>query len=301
MRTNGFVTELVPVVRSACRDGVFLSWRRRSGPRLRIRQKSSKSPEAGPEWRHQAMPGERRIRILAALVGAGGAELETVALCEVSAMVTDMSGAAIVLLTDDAPQGSICTSNELSAVLERLQFELGEGPCVDAHAEKRPVSEPDLGGATSGRWPAFARPAIEAGVGAVFAFPLQVGAARLGALQLHDERPGALSDEQHADALVMADIAAQAVLVMQSDAPPGLLGKELEAGADFKYVVHQASGMVAAQLDVSVTTALIRLRAHAFGNDRSLTDVAASVVARTLRFDDNSGEKDPRPDPGAYS
>jgi hypothetical protein len=246
------------------------------------------------------MPGERRTRILAALVGASGAELETEALCEVCAMVTGVSGAAIVLLADDATQGSICTSNEVSAVLERLQFELGEGPCVDAYAEKRPVAEPDLLRATSGRWPAFARPAIEAGVGAVFAFPLQVGAARLGALQLHDERPGALTDEQHADALVMADIAAQAVLVMQSDAPPGLLGHDLEAGADFKYVVHQASGMVAAQLEVSVATALTRLRAYAFGNDRPLDEVAAAVVARTLRFDDNSGEKDPGPEPDAY-
>ena len=246
------------------------------------------------------MPGERRIRILAALVGAGGPNLESQVLCEVCAKVTEVSGAAIVLLSDDAPQGSICTSDQLSGVLERLQFELGEGPCVDAYAETRPVSEPDLRRATSGRWPGFTGPAIEAGAGAVFAFPLRVGAVHLGALQLHDERPGALTDEQHADALVMADIAAQAVLVMQSDAPPGLLGQELEAGADFKYVVHQASGMVAAQLEVSVTTALIRLRAYAFGNDRRLDDVAACVVARTLRFDDHNGEKDPGPELGTY-
>jgi hypothetical protein len=67
------------------------------------------------------------------------------------------------------------------------------------------------------------------------------------------------------------------------------------AGADFHYVVHQASGMVAAQLEVSVAQALIRLRAYAFGNDRPLTEVAKDVVARRLRFDAQSGEKDPRP------
>ncbi len=246
------------------------------------------------------MPGERRIRILAALVGTGGAELETKALCEACARVTDMSGAAIILFSEGAPQGSVCTSNELSAVLERLQFELGEGPCVDAYAERRPVSEPDLLRGTSARWPGFAGPAVEAGARAVFAFPMQVGAVHLGVLQLHNEGSGPLSDDQHADALVMADIAAQAVLVMQSDAPPGVLARELEAGADFKYVVHQASGMIAAQLEVSVAIALIRLRAYAFGNDRPLATVAASVVARILRFDDRSGEKDPLPAPGAY-
>ena len=62
--------------------------------------------------------------------------------------------------------------------------------------------------------------------------------------------------------------------------PPGRLAAELEAGADFHYVVHQASGMVAAQLGVSVGQALIRLRAYAFGNDRPLTEVAKDVVAQ---------------------
>ena len=95
---------------------------------------------------------------------------------------------------------------------------------------------------------------------AVFGFPLHVGAVRLGALNLYRDRPGPLTDEQHADALVMADVAAQAVLVLQANAPPGQLAAELEAGADFQYVVHQAAGMVAVQLDVSVAQALIRLQ-----------------------------------------
>ena len=53
--------------------------------------------------------------------------------------------------------------------------------------------------------------------------------------------------------------------------------------------------MIAAQLEVSVGDALIRLRAHAFGNDRPLTDVARDVVARRLRFDGRSSEEGPGP------
>ena len=145
--------------------------------------------------------------------------------------------------------------------------------------------EPDLAEPVKPRWLAFTGPAVEAGVRAVFGFPLHVGAVRLGALNLYRDRPGPLTDEQHADALVMADVAAQAVLVLQANAPPGQLAAALEASADFQYVVHQASGMVAAQLDVSVAEALIRLRAYAFGNGRPLAEVAHDVVARTLRFD----------------
>ncbi|HTW07902.1 MAG TPA: GAF and ANTAR domain-containing protein, partial [Acidimicrobiales bacterium] len=179
--------------------------------------------------------------------------------------------------------------NKMSDVIEQLQYALGEGPCLDAYRQDWPVLEPDLAQPTTPRWVAFAAPAIEAGVRAVFGFPLQVGAVRLGALNLCRDHPGPLSNDQHAYALVMADIAAQAVLVLQTDAPPGELASQL-GSADFHYVVHQAAGMVAAQLDVSVAEALVRLRAHAFGHDRSLTEVAKDVVERKLRFGTASGE-----------
>jgi hypothetical protein len=239
--------------------------------------------------------GERRARILARLVGGGTPELATKRLCEVCAEVTGTSGAGIMLMSGDLPRGSVCTTNSVSAVIEELQYALGEGPCVDAYHRDRPVLEPDLANTSPPRWLAFAGPAIEAGVRAVFGFPLQVGAVRLGALNLYCDQPGPLTDGQHADALVMADVAAQAVLVLQANGPPGKLAGELEAGADFHYVVHQAAGMVAAQLDVSVGQALIRLRAYAFGNDRPLSEVAKDVVARKLRLDARRGDQDSGP------
>ena len=205
-------------------------------------------------------------------------------LCEVCADVSDMSGAGIMLMSGDEPRGSVCTTNEVSALIEELQYTLGEGPCVDAYDSDRPVLEPDLADPITPRWVAFTPPAVEAGARAVFGFPLQVGAVRLGALNLYRDRPGPLSEEQYADALVLADVAAQTVLSMQAQAPPGMLGAELEEGANFRLVVHQASGMVAVQLGVGVGEALVRLRAYAFGNDRLLTKVAEEVVGRRLRF-----------------
>jgi hypothetical protein len=184
----------------------------------------------------------------------------------------------------------VCTTDEVSALIERLQFDLGEGPCIDAHSEDRPILEPDLADPAVPRWLAFSEPAVAAGVRAIFGFPLQVGAVRLGALNLYCDAPGSLSDEQHADALVMADIAAEAVLLMQAEAPPGALGAALQEGADFQSVVHQASGMVSVQLQVSVGQALIRLRGHAFGSGRPLAAVARDVVERRLRFDRSSGD-----------
>lgn len=238
---------------------------------------------------------ERRLGILDRLLRGDEPGFTTERLCAVCADVTGVTGAGIMLMAGDTPRGSVCSTDAVSALIEQLQYELGEGPCVDAYEEDHPVSEPDLADPASPRWLAFTAPVVDAGARAVFGFPLQVGAVRLGALNLYNDHPGSLTDVQHSDALLMADVAAQAVLLLQADSPPDTVGAELEINANFQYVVHQASGMVAAQLDVTVGQALIRLRAHAFGNNRSLTDVARDVVDRTLRFDAASGEKDQMP------
>ena len=123
------------------------------------------------------------------------------------------------------------------------------------------MAEPDLADPVTRRWPAFTPPALQAGVRAVFGFPLRVGTVRLGALNLYRDLPGPLTGEQHADALVMADVAARWVLETQAGAPPDMVAKELEAGADFHFAVHNAAGIVSVQEGISVTEALIRLRA----------------------------------------
>jgi hypothetical protein len=242
-----------------------------------------------------SVPDDRRSRIVARIAAADPRSGETARLCEVCAEVTGMTGAGIMLFEGEVSRGSVCSTDPVSGLIERIQFDLGEGPCIDACRQGRPVLEPDLAHPVTTRWVAFSGPVLAAGARAVFGFPMQVGAVRLGALNLYRDRPGALTDDEHADALVMADIAAEAVLLLQADAPPGEVAAALQVGSDFRYVVHQASGMVSVQLGVTVGQALIRMRAYAFGNDQLLSDVARDVVARRLRFDELSGEEDPQP------
>jgi hypothetical protein len=173
----------------------------------------------------------------------------------------------------------------VSTVIEDLQFTLGEGPCIDAYNTEQPVIEPDLADPEVQRWIAFSPAAVAAGARAVFGFPLLVGSVRIGALNLYRDEPGELTDDQHAYALMMAEVAARAVLDMQAHAPPGVLAAEMENGPDFRFVVHQASGMVSVQLGVTIAEALIRLRAFAFGNNRPIGDVAADIVDRRIRLD----------------
>ncbi|MGO9221643.1 MAG: GAF domain-containing protein [Streptosporangiaceae bacterium] len=229
------------------------------------------------------MPGTRLRRILAEL-SDGNDAWPAARLCEVCPRIAGVNGAGVMLMSGDVPRGSLCTSDDVSHLIEDLQYTLGEGPCVDAYRQDTVVSEPDLADSDTPRWFAFTPPALQAGVRAVFGFPLRVGTVRLGALNLYRDRPGPLGADQHADALVLADLTARWVLETQAGAPDGAVAKDLEIGADFHFAVHNAAGVVSVQENISVTEALIRLRAFAYSQDRLVGEIALDIIAHRLRL-----------------
>jgi hypothetical protein len=158
----------------------------------------------------------------------------------------------------------------------------GECPTIDAHRSGRPVLEPEFARTTT--WPVFDPEAVAAGVAAVFALPLQVGAAR-GALTFYRDRPGALGEGLLTEALAMADVACEITLCLQARVPPGSLHQVLDRLAAKRTVLYQAAGMVLVQLDPGPEEAVAALRARAYSAGRPVGEVAADVVARRLRFD----------------
>jgi len=230
------------------------------------------------------MAEDRLYRILEAMAASGDG-WSSGRLCAACPAIMGVNGAGVMLMSGDVPRGSLCSSDPVSHLIEDLQYTLGEGPCVDAYQQDQVVIEPDLHGSVAGRWPAFSPPALQAGVRAVFGFPLRVGTVRLGALNLYRNEPGPLTSDQHADALVVAQVAARWVLEAQAGAPPDKVAQELEVSADFHFAVHNAAGIVSVQAGISVAEALIRMRAYSFSTDRLLADVARDVIARTLRLE----------------
>ena len=187
------------------------------------------------------MPGGRLDRILAEL-SAGGKAWSSARLCGVCPGIAGVTGAGVMLMSGEIPRGSLCTSDGVSQVIEELQYTLGEGPCVDAHRQDTVVAEPDLADPVTRRWPVFTPPALQAGARAVFGFPLRVGTVRLGALNLYRDCPGPLSGDQHADALVVAGVAARWVLEAQAGAPPDTVAEELESGRRLPFRGAQRGG-----------------------------------------------------------
>jgi len=230
------------------------------------------------------MSGDRRARVIAAVEAKSGGEWSPARLCEVTPDIVGVTGAGAMLMSGDLSQGSLCTTNSVTNVIDDLQFTLGEGPCIDAYHQDKVVLEPDLAHPATARWFAFTPKALEAGIRAIFGFPLREGAARLGALHLYQDKPGYLSDDQHADALLMAEVIARQVINAQAGASPGRMAEDLEATADFHSIVHNAAGIVSVQLGVSVTDALVRLRAYAFSENRLVRDVAEDIVNKRLRL-----------------
>jgi hypothetical protein len=196
----------------------------------------------------------------------------------------DVTGAGMSLVSDTARE-VICATDDLAMRIEELQVTLGEGPCVDAIGGGGPVLVPDLDDRrdlTPERWPAFLTAVASAGVRAVFAFPLRIGVIQVGAMDLYRDTAGPLREDHLGAALRAAEVAGILLLSLQSEE----VGLQLEGEqGSFQPQVHQATGMVMVQADVTIEQAFLLLRARAFASNRSLSAVAADVVGRRLRFE----------------
>jgi hypothetical protein len=203
--------------------------------------------------------------------------------CTVAVERLSASGAGVSLMTDDGVRGVTAASDPDSAHLEELQFLLGEGPCVDAYGSRRPVLVPDLTDGAMARWPAYGPTVHRRGVRAVFAFPLQVGAARLGVLDVFRDRAGSLSPSHLSQAVLLTDIAVTALLDRQ-ERDERTAEPSDDAVVD-RAEVFQAQGMVMVQLGISLGEAMVRIRAYAYAENRRLGEVAHDIVTRRLRLD----------------
>ena len=248
------------------------------------------------------MAGPCAVDILATLAAAGPAASWPQQLVEACREATDMTGVGLALVDTAGIAAVVAATAGAAQRMEDLQFELGEGPCVEASRSGLPVLCSDLAADGGGRWPAFSPGAEAAGVAAAFTFPLRVGAISIGVLDLYRGTSGPLSGTAPQLAVAFADAAVAVLLhLQQHDRRTG--GHENPAGNGAAHrpeepegpalldllarraVVHQSVGMISVQLGVPLQDALLRLRAHAWSRKRPITDVAADVVARRLRFD----------------
>lgn len=233
------------------------------------------------------MTDDRTARLYAAVRAVDGTPdpfARVQAVCQAAVELLPVAGSGVMLMAHRDHQGTLHATDARIERLEELQNGVGEGPCIDAYRLGRPVLEPDLAGSGGRAWPRLAEGALAAGMGALFSFPLQLDDTNIGALNLYRDQPGALNEEEVADARLLAAMIAREVLAMQADAVPGSLPAEIGDLSGDRAAIEQATGMVAAQLAISIDTAATHLRNYAHESARPLVAVAHDVVGRTLRL-----------------
>lgn len=198
-----------------------------------------------------------------------------------------VTGAAVSTLGDVLGSETLSASDVHAARLDELQFDLGEGPCWDSLRIAAPISEPALQTSGAARWPAFAAAARDEPVSSIFAFPMIVGPLKLGSVDLYSKHPVELDPNASSRAAALAAIVGRHVLrgALSAAAP----AHEEDANPRSRRVIHQATGVVLAQLSIGPDDALLMIQGHAFATGRSMMDVAEAIMEGRLAFRRKNG------------
>jgi hypothetical protein len=201
---------------------------------------------------------EDRVAEILAEIQGSAAEGGTLAdrLVNVGQSSMDVTGVGLSLIGNEGPTAILAATEGAGRAIEELQFGLGEGPCLDSVSTGRPVLHADLARTASPLWPGFTSGALEAGVAAVFAFPLQVGAIALGALDLSRDTAGPLVEVDVREAVALAGAATVLLLHLQLNSGHADIHVDLADSLVHRAVVHQATGMIAGQMEIGLADAL---------------------------------------------
>lgn len=231
-----------------------------------------------------ALPGDDPHAFASAFAQLTGADASGRDLCGPFVRAVGLSGGVISTLGPPLGSQTVCASSPVAARIDEIQIDLGEGPCWEALRTRRPVLEPDLRHRGGEAWPGAREALRQLEVGSLFAFPLFVGPLSVGVVDLYSDEPRVLSSTEVEDVTALATIAAKQVLRRALDDLESI-DDGMAPGPYSQREVHQASGMVAAQLGVAVADALVVLRGHAFATGHSVREVAADVIARRTVFE----------------
>jgi GAF domain-containing protein len=201
-----------------------------------------------------------------------------VRLCERSAEVLQVGATGALLADARGRLGLVAASTEAVKVLETLQVQRREGPCVDAWRQGERVVVADLRDGASRRWPVFTPQALAAGVVAVCAFPMRLRGDRIGALNMFQAAPGGFDQAALDAGQALADVATIAILQARAVEDAARLAGQLEHALASRVVIEQAKGVLAERLGIDPDAAFLRLRRYARVHGLRLTGLAHRVV-----------------------
>jgi GAF domain-containing protein len=192
-----------------------------------------------------------------------------------------VDGTALMLVDRDQVLRNLAASDRLAALLQDLQAEHGEGPCVDAFDDKQPVWTDDL--AREGRWPAFSAAAAERRLLAVLASPIPYSDQAVGVVTVFAAAPHPWTEAEGEAVVAFTELVAILILNAMEARERGRLAGELQVALDSRVVIEQAKGVLVGRHGLTTRQAFERLRRQARDQRRSLSEVARGVVSAAER------------------
>jgi GAF domain-containing protein len=179
----------------------------------------------------------------------------------------------------------VASSSEDAEVMDLLQLQADEGPCVDCVRTGAPVSVADLAEAVS-RWPHFVAAVAQRGAfRSVHALPLRLRGEAIGAMNLFHPHPGRLPEDDLALGQALADVATIGILSERAIHRGEVLTEQLQTALTSRVIIEQAKGVLAQQGGLSMDAAFGRLRGYARDRNERLYVVARRVVETGLADD----------------
>ncbi|GAB3254755.1 GAF and ANTAR domain-containing protein [Nocardioides dilutus] len=197
------------------------------------------------------------------------------------AVVSDASAVGLMLADHEGELRFMAASDESVEMLELLQLQTREGPCLDCYVSGEPVVDADLSGAGD-RWPVFAAASLEAGYVAVHAFPMKLRDSVIGSINAFSTQSGTLGDDEQRVIQGLADIATIAILQERAIARAEAVTEQLQSALNTRIVIEQAKGALARMQGVTVDEAFEIMRTRARSGRRRLVDIAGEVLTEGL-------------------
>jgi GAF domain-containing protein len=188
-----------------------------------------------------------------------------------------VDGTALMLVDRDQVLRNLAASDRRAALLEELQAEHGEGPCVDAFDDKQPVWSDDLG--REDRWPRFSADAAGRRLLAVLASPIPYSDQAVGVLAVFAAAAHDWSEAEREAIVAYTELVAMLVVNAMEARERGRLAGELQGALDSRVVIEQAKGVLVGRHGLTTRQAFERLRRQARDQRRPLTEVARAVVS----------------------
>jgi GAF domain-containing protein len=183
------------------------------------------------------------------------------------------------------PEGRLrvaATSSDAAGLMELLQLQNEQGPCLDCYHSGTPVSVPDLHEVTA-RWPIFAGAVEQVGpFRSVHALPLRLRGQTIGSLCLFHRSPRPLPDADLSLGQALADVATIGILQERAIRRGELLNEQLQTALASRVVIEQAKGVLAHHLTVDMDTAFDLLRRYSRHGGMRLADTARQIATGDL-------------------